>query len=489
MAISKILYMRDTGSGFHGRHLKTALDYIMNPEKTQEGRLVGAVNCQSDNAFEQMKATKRKFGKIDKRQGYHLILSFKEDETNPDMVFEITRRFVEEYLGKSFEAVFCVHDNTDHVHSHIVFNSVSFLDGKKYRYKKGDWAKDIQPITNRLCEEYGLSVIDIEGDKNEEHEHYKEWNEYRDGKFVWSDMIVRDLDSCILQATDYERFLELLQEKGYEIKQGKYLAVKPPGMGRYKRCKTLGENYSEERIRERIEQEDLAFYQSMQREVKPELVRCYVKRYRRAKMSGLQKKYYAKLYRIGKLKKKPYSQVWKYKNDIKKMQKLQQQYLFLVRHDIHNAVDLATTVTSLTDKKKEASKEKGQVYRSKEKCKSVFQLVSEMEELQSSENCYQKGDIFFVEEHEQWQQLSQMLQKEGYSLEEAKELRQYYQEKYSKVSSKEKAVFKELNVGKAIMKDMFTDDDSRRYTEEPTKIEEKDMDKSTEHIHDEQPVR
>ena len=153
MAISKILYMRDTGSGFHGRHLKTALDYIMNPEKTQEGRLVGAVNCQPDNAFEQMKATKRKFGKIDKRQGYHLILSFKEDETNPDMVFEITRRFVEEYLGKSFEAVFCVHDNTDHVHSHIVFNSVSFLDGKKYRYEKGDWAKDIQPITNRLCEE------------------------------------------------------------------------------------------------------------------------------------------------------------------------------------------------------------------------------------------------------------------------------------------------------------------------------------------------
>ena len=159
MAISKILNMKDCGGHFHGKHLKRSLDYVMNPEKTQDGRLDGALNCQFESAFEQMKATKRKFGKVDKRQGYHIILSFKEDEVNPDMAFEITRRFVEEYLGKSYEAVYVVHDNTAHVHSHIVFNSVSFVDGKKYRYEKGDWAKYIQPITNQLCQEYGLSII------------------------------------------------------------------------------------------------------------------------------------------------------------------------------------------------------------------------------------------------------------------------------------------------------------------------------------------
>src|SRR5574344_2076621 len=87
--------MKDCGGHFHGKHLKRSLDYVMNPEKTQDGRLVGAINCQVDSAFEQMKATKRKFGKVDKRQGYHIILSFKEDEVNPDMAFEITRRFVE----------------------------------------------------------------------------------------------------------------------------------------------------------------------------------------------------------------------------------------------------------------------------------------------------------------------------------------------------------------------------------------------------------
>ena len=126
---------------------------------------------------------------------------------------------------------------------------------------------------------------------------------------------------------DFEDFIELLHEKGYETKQGKHFAVKPPGMSKFRRCKTLGEDYSEESIRRRIAEEDLSFYQS-QKEFKPEIVKCYVRRYKRARLTGLQKRYYAKLYRIGKLKKKPYSQAWKYKNDIKKMEKLQQQYLF-----------------------------------------------------------------------------------------------------------------------------------------------------------------
>ena len=287
MAISKILNMKDCGGHFHGKHLKRSLDYVMNPEKTQDGRLIGAINCQVDSAFEQMKATKRKFGKVDKRQGYHIILSFKEDEVNPDTAFEITRRFVEEYLGKSYEAVYVVHDNTAHVHSHIVFNSVSFVDGKKYRYEKGDWAKYIQPITNKLCQEYGLSIIDVDdSSKEKEHESYKDWSEYREGSFVWADMIKRDLDSCILQAGNYEQFLELLSDKGYEVKQGKYLAVKPQGMTRFRRCKTLGDMYSDEAIRERIEKEDISFYREQQKEVQPVLCKCKVRRYRRAKMSG-----------------------------------------------------------------------------------------------------------------------------------------------------------------------------------------------------------
>ena len=458
MAISKILNMKDCGGHFHGKHLKRSLDYVMNPEKTQDGRLVGAINCQVDSAFEQMKATKRKFGKVDKRQGYHIILSFKEDEVNPDTAFEITRRFVEEYLGKSYEAVYVVHDNTAHVHSHIVFNSVSFVDGKKYRYEKGDWAKYIQPITNKLCQEYGLSIIDVDdGSKEKEYESYKDWSEYREGSFVWADMIKRDLDSCILQAGNYEQFLELLSDKGYEVKQGKYLAVKPQGMTRFRRCKTLGDTYSDEAIRERIEKEDISFYREQQKEVQPVLCKCKVRRYRRAKMSGLQKRYYAKLYRIGKLKKKPYSQVWKYKEDIRKMHKLQEEYLFLVNHDIHSAEELVSVISSLTDKRKEVSAEKSRIYKARERSRELFDIADDMKELEPAEKSFLQGDEFFTDEHLQWETLKQKLLSQGYSLEEVEALRKHYKEEYSKACAKERAVFKELNIGKSIWKSLIPD--------------------------------
>ena len=480
MAISKILNMKDCGGHFHGKHLKRSLDYVMNPEKTQDGRLVGAINCQVDSAFEQMKATKRKFGKVDKRQGYHIILSFKEDEVNPDTAFEITRRFVEEYLGKSYEAVYVVHDNTAHVHSHIVFNSVSFVDGKKYRYEKGDWAKYIQPITNKLCQEYGLSIIDVDdGNKEKEHESYKDWSEYREGSFVWADMIKRDLDSCILQAGNYEQFLELLSDKGYEVKQGMYLAVKPQGMTRFRRCKTLGDMYSDEAIRERIEKEDISFYREQQKEVQPVLCKCKVRRYRRAKMSGLQKRYYAKLYRIGKLKKKPYSQVWKYKDDIRKMHKLQEQYLFLVRHKIESAEELVSVLDNLTDKKKEASKEKSKTYKAKERFKDIFDKAEQIRELDDAESCYQSGDTFFEDEHNAWERLNTELLAQGYSVEEVESLRKKYESKYAQDCKAERAVSKELNLGRSIWKELTVS----------ASAEEKQYDKETIRDRKEQPVR
>ena len=430
----------------------------MNPEKTQGGRLVGAINCQADMAFEQMMDTKKQFGKTDKRQGYHIILSFKEDEVEPDRAFEITQKFVAEYLGDAYEAVFVVHDNTDHVHSHIVFNSVSFVDGKKYRYEKGDWVKYIQPITNKLCQEYGLSIIDVEdGSKEKQHENYKDWSEYREGSFVWADMIKRDLDACILQANDFSGFLELLSEKGYEVKQGKYLAVRPQGMTRFRRCKTLGENYSQEAIVERIAKEDLSFYQSQNEEKQAAIVKCYVKRYHRAKMSGLQKRYYAKLYRIGKLKKKPYSQVWKYKEDIRKMHKLQEEYLFLVNHDIHSAEELVSVISSLTDKRKEVSAEKSRIYKARERSRELFDIADDMKELEPAEKSFLQGDEFFTDEHLQWETLKQKLLSQGYSLEEVEALRKHYKEEYSKACAKERAVFKELNIGKSIWKSLIPD--------------------------------
>lgn len=255
MAISKILYIGDCGGGYSGKHLRQALDYIMDREKTGNGKWVSSLNCQEEYAYEQMYETKKFFRKTDQRQGYHLIISFVEGEVDAQTAFEVIGKFAKEYLGLDYEAVYTVHDNTEHIHGHIIFNSVSFRTGKKYRYEKGDWARKIQPITNRLCEAYGLSTIEIEEDRARRSEHYKEWNDFRDGKFVWADMIKRDLDACILQASTYEAFLNRMKELGYETQnayreEGKYLALKPMGLTRFRRCKTLGEEYGEERIRE-----------------------------------------------------------------------------------------------------------------------------------------------------------------------------------------------------------------------------------------------
>ena len=286
---------------------------------------------------------------------------------------------------------------------------------------------------------------------------YKDWSEYREGSFVWADMIKRDLDSCILQAGNNEQFLELLSDKGYEVKQGKYLAVKPQGMTRFRRCKTLGDMYSDEAIRERIEKEDISFYREQQKEVQPVLCKCKVRRYRRAKMSGLQKRYYAKLYRIGKLKKKPYSQVWKYKEDIRKMHKLQEEYLFLVNHDIHSAEELVSVISSLTDKRKEVSAEKSRIYKARERSRELFDIVDDMKELEPAEKSFLQGDEFFTDEHLQWETLKQKLLSQGYSLEEVEALRKHYKEEYSKACAKERAVFKELNIGKSIWKSLIPD--------------------------------
>ena len=458
MAISKILHMKDCGGSFHGKHLKSALEYITAAEKTQNGRLVAAVNCQPDMAFEQMKETKRMFNKPDKRQAYHIILSFKEGEADPDTVFELTGKFVKEYLAGKYEAVYAVRDNTGHPHAHIVFNSVSFVDGKKYRYKKGDWERYIQPITNRLCEEYGLSTIELDEERGKSQSKDREWNRYRDGRFIWSDMVKRDVDTCILQAASFEGFLSRLEEKGYEIKnahgEGKYIAVKPPGMKRMIRLKTLGDEYSEECIRKRIPEENIKQYAA---DEKPRIVYCRIKRYKRAKLSGFQKKYYAKLYHTGKLKKKPYSVVWKYRDEIKKMHRLQQQYKFLVNYCINSVEDLQVVIAGLTDKKKEASAQKSRVYRANHKNRDLYDIAEQMDELIHCEQAYMAGDAYFEEEHTEYQRLAAKLGEMGYSYEEVMLLKEHYHSETIKCRDMETAVTREIRLADSIRNDYVAD--------------------------------
>lgn len=483
MAISKILYIGDCGSGYSGKHLKQALDYIAEGYKTGEGRWIAALNCQAENAYEQMRQTKVQFDKTDKRQGYHMIISFAEGEVDAETAFEVIGRFAKEYLGQDYETVYSVHDNTEHVHGHIIFNSVSFRTGKKYRYEKGDWAKKIQPITNRLCEEYGLSTIEISEDRVRPSEHYKEWNDFRDGKFVWADMIKRDIDACIIQASTYESFLSMLADMGYGIKnayrtEGKYLAIKPMGLTRYRRCKSLGEDYSEERIRERIETENLSTYRKTAKEKEVKIVRCRIKRFKRAKLSGVQKRYFARLYRVGLLKKRPYSQVWKYRDDIRKMQKLQEDYLFLVKHNVRTAEEVAFVAENMTDKKKDTAREKSRIFKERARFKPIFDMAEELADLQEMDNCYRKGEELFEDEHMRFMELNGRFQKEGYSVEQAESLKQHYRNEIARVRDKEKAVSKEERIARRILEELERADTEKK----PEQTREREENREAEKI-------
>lgn len=453
MAVTKVLNIGDCGSGYHGKHLRAAIDYIKDFEKTDGGRLVGGINCQPDFAYDKMKSTKVKFGKTDKRQAYHFIISFEKGEVDDNTAFEITEKFAREYIGDDYEVIFSVHNNTEHKHGHIIFNSVSLKNGKKYRYEKGDWAKYIQPLTNRLCEEYGLSTININADGKGINERYKEWNTYRDGKFIWKDMVIRDVDSCIIQASTYESFLGLMEEKGYEIKQGKHMAVFMQGMKRYMRIDTFGSEYTKERITERIREESIADYRQDKTKCPPKIVYCRFKRYRRSELTGLQKKYFAKLYRTGKLKKRPYSQAWKYRDEIKKMHKLYEQYSFLSKHGITDIGRLNEARDILEKDKKSINKEISRIRRAEKAAEKLFDAVDMLDELSQSENCYRRGDEFFKEEHEQYVQLVDEINRQGYAIEEVRNLEEYYGSQYAELRSRLKDVRKELKIAEELIRE------------------------------------
>lgn len=448
MAVSKIMHMKDSGNSYHGKHLKRSIDYITEGRKTQEGSLVGVLNCLPGEVYEQMRQTKQLFDKNSGRQGYHIVLSFKPGETNPQTAFEIAGKFAERYLGARYETIYSVHDNTDCMHAHIVWNSVSFVDGRKYHYKKGDWERDIYPIVNELCREYGLSELQLDDEKVLAGDFEK--RDRTAGQISWNPMIKRDLDACILQAATFMEFQSLLMEKGYECKAGKHFAVKPPGMERFRRCSSLGNEYCEEQIRKRIEQETIKSY-AAEKKQPARIVRCRIKRYRGTKLSGLQKKYYAKLYRIGVLKKRPYSQVWKYRDEIQKLQNIQKQYLFLNRYEIHTMEELAAVVSTLKEKGSQVVSEKKKVYKERQRFKELFEVAENMAKLENAHAAYGNGDSFFEEEEKQWNLYQQQLGKAGYSLQELQLLREHFRMRIAEVIERETAVKRELATGNSIV--------------------------------------
>ena len=243
MAVTKIKAIRGT--------LSKAIAYILNPEKTDEKLLVSSYGCASETAAREFEWTRR----IAEQKGMnpvriiarHVIQSFEIGEVTPELAHEIGKQFADEILGGKYEYVLTTHIDKDHVHNHLIFNAVDFVDYHAYKSYKRIYY-DMREVSDRLCKENGLSVIPPSQNKGM---GYKEYTEAKRGT-SWKQKLKQTIDRLVITAKDYDDFLRLMQEGGYEIKTGKYISFRAEGQERFTRSKTIGENYTEERIKERI---------------------------------------------------------------------------------------------------------------------------------------------------------------------------------------------------------------------------------------------
>lgn len=247
---NSITYIRNkdktTKKGQSAGSLEEAIDYAMNRDKTERSVFEDAIGCVCETAYQDMVATKKRYHKMDGVQGYHLVQSFVKGEVTPELAHQIGMEMAERLLQGKYEAVITTHLNTEHYHNHIVFNSVSMEDGKKYHSNSRSYYEDVRKASDALCLKYGLSVIEP---KNGKGKSYAQWMAEQDGKPTWRTSIRLDIRDAVAESFTWKQFLEQMKQRGYQWKLNrKYIALKAPGMERYIRLRSLGKHYSEESI-------------------------------------------------------------------------------------------------------------------------------------------------------------------------------------------------------------------------------------------------
>lgn len=365
MAITKILNINCAIEGNPAAHLKNALEYIQNPDKTEQCHLVGSVNCLPDTAYEQMLDTKTLYGKSGKRQAYHVIISFPPEESvTPEQAKFVAEGFIGDILNGEYETVYGIHTDKEHIHVHIIWNSVNLVTGQKYNSPKGNWKHHLQPATNKYCEMLGLEIMPAEYAKEPVNMSKEKWKHEQSFK----DYILDNARLCLSYAGSLEHFIFLMKRMGYELKGRDYLSVRIPGMKLYHRLDKLDTIFSKEELPAILKYGYGQYYRRYN--TKSILyVKC-------ANLTPLQKKYYAKMYRLGLIEKKCYQ----YRSadmakEIKRMQFLQEQYLFICKNDISSVSDLIQlhdeakrTLEEVDSRQREIYKER---YVRKRKCKTL----------------------------------------------------------------------------------------------------------------------
>jgi hypothetical protein len=386
MAITKILNIMESEGRNPASHLKNALEYIQNPNKTEECVLVGGINCLPDTAFEQMEETKNIFHKTGKRQGYHVIISFSsEEKVTAEQAMYVLEHFAKDLLGDDYEAVYAVHTDREHMHGHLIWNSVSMTTGRKYNSPKSNWKNHLQPITNKYCDELGLSVMPAEYSRNPKNISRNKWEK----EMSMKEIILRDAKMCAYAAGNVEHFKYLMKRLGYVFKKDAWMEVQAPGFKYYHKLAKLDEMFSEETLRHHVDMPWMA---------KPYFYSSDIMGLHRAKLSPYQKKFYAKLYRLRIVEQKRFEVGGaKYTEDLKRFHQLQDEYLLLVNNDIKSVVELVDFIGEQKEKIQQIEDRQHEIYRESSSRKRSIK----------NEEQYREYQIWHVEVQEELDELKQ----------------------------------------------------------------------------------
>ena len=386
MAITKILNIMESEGRNPASHLKNALEYIQNPDKTEECVLVGGINCLPDTAFEQMEETKNIFHKTGKRQGYHVIISFSpEEKVTAEQAMYVLEHFAKDVLGDDYEAVYAVHTDREHMHGHLIWNSVSMTTGKKYNSPKGNWKNHLQPITNKYCDELGLSIMPAEYSRNPKNISRDKWKI----EMSMKEIILRDAKMCAYAAGNVEHFKYLMKRLGYVFKKDAWMEVQAPGFQYYHKLAKLDEMFSEDMLRHHVDMPWMA---------KPYFYSSDIRGLHRAKLSPYQKKFYTKLYRLRIVEQKRFGVGGaKYTEDLKRFHQLQDEYLLIVNNDIKSVVELVDFIGEQKEKIQQIEDRQHEIYRESSSRKRNIK----------NEEQYREYQIWHVEVQEELDELKQ----------------------------------------------------------------------------------
>ena len=386
MAITKILNIMESEDRNPASHLKNALEYIQNPDKTEECVLVGGINCLPDTAFEQMEETKNIFHKTGKRQGYHVIISFSpEEKVTAEQAMYVLEHFAKDVLGDDYEVVYAVHTDREHMHGHLIWNSVSMTTGKKYNSPKSNWKNHLQPITNKYCDELGLSIMPAEYSRNPKNISRDKWER----EMSMKEIILRDAKMCAYAAGNVEHFKYLMKRLGYVFKKDAWMEVQAPGFRYYHKLAKLDEMFSEDMLRHYVDMPWMS---------KPYFYSSDIRGLHRAKLSPYQKRFYSKLYRLRIVEQKRFIVGGaKYTEDLKRFHRLQDEYLLLVNNDIKSVVDLVDFISEQEEKIQQIEDRQHEIYRESSSRKRNIKTEAQ----------YRKYQIWHVEVQEKLDELKQ----------------------------------------------------------------------------------